>query len=313
MTLENYLANTPVTGPALSYAALPSLISNALQSPSYPSISPFPPPRNVITGKSAGVLNDFRLELSACKYGYDRALWICAADAAFFLLRPQNDPLLASFRTAKNSIHSNYVYLIDSFTPQSLSRLYSFANPAANARMQLQNNAMPPPVLNARTAMAEKIVYALAAYDSGGTVAAQRPLGAAAYLRNTSPSSPSFFVTKNTHAAYKAAIPPPYRKAFEYLRKYRLQQLTSLNVLGHNPLDTDARLSLEALSKAPSREVLPAVFYALTFASHLCRDDPPVYQPPPIAPATVQRRPPHTGTEVTKEPSASIDSFILGG
>jgi hypothetical protein len=312
LRIEEYLKNASITVPGMFYSDMASLISKTLASGAYPSATPFPPSYNVLTGRYAGDLNSFRLELYARSRGYDRALWITSADASFFSLRPKHekhDPFFTAFRTPKDKLNCQYLYLMDSFTPESLTRLYSFVNPVTNASASFQKHAIPPSLLDARNVLAEKILFSLTAHDAGNPVTRERLAGT--YLRNMSPDSDSFFLTKNAHKTYLANIPAPYKKVFEYLRKYRTQQLTSLSILGNSAIDDDTKKSFDLLSKDTSKGNLPSVvFYSWNFAAQLCRNGQTMPQPVP-APAVSKRNMP--GKNIPAPKDTSIDAFIMGG
>jgi hypothetical protein len=234
------------------------------------------------------------MELTALSRGYDRALWISAADVPFFSLRPNpsETPVFAAFRSKNNRLNCQYLYLLDSFTPQSLSRLYTLANPEVNSRCRDTGKPLPATALSIRNRMAEQALYFITAADSGLDSRAPHARAAQQYRQNSSPSSPLFFLTANLHKTYTANIPQPARKAFDYLRKYRSQQLTSLNILGADDIDDAARKSLKYVADADTREALQTIFYAFSFASQLCRGE--------LSPQTVNLR----GRPASRPPSA---------
>jgi hypothetical protein len=282
MRVTDYLKQHPVTSAGTFYNNdMPSLLSETLRQHRFPPPLPLPPPRNVITGSAADPLTGFRLELSALSRGHDRALYIPAADAAFLSLRPREKPVLSAFRS-RNRIYLQNIYFLDSFTPDSLTQLYAFANPITND--QLQDNKLPPPLLALRNAMAQRALCFIASHDNTLDDSARR--FAKEYRQNSSPSSPDYFLSDNLYKTYYAAVSPAAGKAFDYLRKYHTRRLTGLNIplpLLHNGQTEEdaAKESLEYIAQNPGRTI-PTVFFALSFASLLCRQLSPAAAYPSI-------------------------------
>jgi hypothetical protein len=281
MRITEYLKQHPAAGAGFFYADLPALLSRALRSGRYPPPLPPPPPRSVTTGIFPDSVTSFRLELAAFSRGYDRALWMPSADAAFLHLEPEAEekPVLAAFRSVRGLYLQN-VYFIDSFTAASLERFYSFANPRANALYQPDKKPLSAKALAVRNEIAAKALFYTAAHDTGRDSGEPRMERAAFYRQNSSPGSPLFPLMNNAYKTYVSNIPPEAVKAFEYIRKYRAQQLTGLRILSGDGIDATARKSLEYLSEsnvskpnpAESLSAFPAVFYAMSFASQLCRE-----------------------------------------
>jgi hypothetical protein len=281
MRVTDYLKQTPPINAGSFYTDIPALLSEAARSGRRPP----PPPRNVVTGALPDPLNSFRLELSALSRGYDRALWITSADAAFLSLRPEGRPVLTVFRTpGRLSPYIQNLYFLDSFTADSLSRLYSFANPLVNNQFR-DAKPLPAAALSLRNKMAERVVYFAAAHETGQAARENRAQSAERYRRNSSPDSPGYSLFNNLYKTFYANIPPAAGKAFDYLRKRRAQQLTGLNILGNNPTDAAVRKSLERLSTSDSREAPPTVFFAASFASRLCREAISLQEARPAFPA----------------------------
>jgi hypothetical protein len=268
MRVSEYLKQYPVVEPASVYKDIPELLSKALGLGRYPPPAPLALPRNVITGAPARSPAAFRLELEALVRGYDRALWISAADAAFLSLRPKEKerPVPAVF-PFQNRLSFQHLYLIDSFTPDSLADCFSFANPAFNEKRQ-PAKPLPGPALALRNTMAERIVYGAASHDTEG-----RADLAANYRNYSSPSSPSYFLAGGLYKTFLSNIPRPAWKAFDYLRKYRIRQLTGLDLPGTGRTDDPVKTSFDRLSKSDGGEILPVVYFASSFASRLCRGE----------------------------------------
>jgi hypothetical protein len=271
MRVTEYLKQHPITGTSSTYDDIPGLLSAALQSGRYPPPLPLPPPRNAITGFYPNPVDGFRLELSALSRGYDRALFITSADAAFLSLRPKPDekPVLSSFRSPGGGLFLQYLFLLDSFDGGSFSRLYSFANPRSNKENNKSGLPLPPAALGLRNSMAARALYFSAANDTA-LEAGRRVTMAREYKQNSSPASPAFALTGNFYKTCVSNIPSRALKAFDFLRKYHAQAITSLNILGANGADDAVKQSFSYLSKTSPDEVLPVIFFASSFASRLC-------------------------------------------
>jgi hypothetical protein len=273
MLVSEYLRQNPAASPGAFYNDVPGLISRALQSGSFPPPAPPPAAANAVTGAPAGILNGFRLELSGLSKGYDRALFIPQADAVFLSLEPKPDekPLFAALKPYENRFSLQYLYLLDSFTPESLNRLYAFANPAANERDN--GGPLPAGLLDKRNILAEGALYRIASYDTGLAAKNARSRAAGNYRRNTSAGTPYYSVTRNLYKTFVSNIAPPLKSAFDFLRRYRSQQLTALNVPGPGEAGGAAK-SFERLAGAGMKEAVQTVFFAFSFASRLCSADP---------------------------------------
>jgi hypothetical protein len=296
MRVDQYLKQVPLSGGAAFYTDVPDILAASLRSGKFPPPCPPPYSRHLLTGAPADPLNAFRLELTALSRGYDRALWIGAADAAFLSLRPKvrEAPLFTAFRSRNDHLSYQYLYLLDSFTPQSLLRLSTLANPDVNRRCQDTGKPLSGAALSARSRTAERALYYTAAADSGLDTRAPRIRAAQQYRRNSSSDSrsPLFFMVHNLYKTYTANISRPARKAFDYLRKYRSQQLTSLTILeGGEKIDDATQKSFAYIAASENREAVPAVFYAFSFASQLCRGE--------LTPQTVEFRKQHSPRSVS--------------
>jgi hypothetical protein len=269
MRVDQYLKQVPAAGPASVYGDLPALLSSAVRNGRYPPPLPLPPPRNAATGAFPDSVNAFRLELAALSRGHDRALFITAADAAFLSLKPCGKPLAAVFRS-KNRFTLQNLYFLDSFTPDSLEKLYSSANPRINSLHEKnEKRPLPPRAPAVRNKTAERVLFYISACDTGCGAGELRSESAALYRRNSSPASPGYSSAAGAYKTCMANIPPKAVKAFDFLRKYRAQQLTGLSILG--PDDAGgAKQSFERLSASDPQEIIPAVFFAMSFAAQLC-------------------------------------------
>jgi hypothetical protein len=129
--------------------------------------------------------------------------------------------------------------------------------------------------------MAQRALYFIASHDNTLDDSARR--FAKEYRQNSSPESPSYFLAQNLYKTYYANIPPQAGKAFEYIRKYHTRRLTGLPISlpllhGGQTEDDAAKKSLEYIAQDDPGQTIPTVFFALSFASRLCRLSPaPVY------------------------------------
>jgi hypothetical protein len=198
-------------------------------------------------------------------------LWIASADAAFLSLepKPQEKPLFTAFRLNDNRMSFQYRYLLDSFTPESLGKLFTFSPPGIP---DTPDKKRSPTIRAFRNKMSESMLFFMASHDSGFDTKNIREKRSANFRTHSSPASPAHYVTKGMYRTYISSITAQAKPAFEYFRKYHAQQLTSLPILGNN-IDDSTGKSLRHLTRS-SADALQTVFFARSFASQLCRDNP---------------------------------------
>jgi hypothetical protein len=109
---------------------------------------PLPENTNLVTGARRYDLNAQRLELHAASAGLDRTLWIFAADAEILGLELRDGqkplPVFANITTSDHTacLEAHHAYLLDQFTPETISRLYEYANPESINNLALKGRGM---------------------------------------------------------------------------------------------------------------------------------------------------------------------------
>jgi hypothetical protein len=309
MKITDFMKRASLCDPESACGDVGLLLDAAVSAGRFPSDKPLPRDCNAVSRYHADILNGQRIELAAITQGFDRALWIHAADAAFLGLEPRGDPLrLAARNAGKGGVRFSLqnVYLIDQFSDASLSRLYAWANPAVNREYA---SGLGETALRVRNALAVKSVYAIAQYDTGILDAVHRTKAMKNYRENTlSVSGTGFALARDTHRSCLAAIPPPGRSAFEYLRKYHAQQLTALQVIPAGSANNGGlRKSFDYLARNPG-EALRTVFYSRLFAARLCNPEFAVPYPVSLTPASSMREN-RTGIVSTRR-ETPVETFI---
>jgi hypothetical protein len=260
MKITDYMKKTTTIPPNEIISDISRLFSSALKSDSFPSDNPIPRDLNAVSLGHADIVNAQRIELAALSKGYDRALWINAPDAAFLGLKPKDNPIPFVYRE-NQKLNVQYVYLVDSFTEQSLNNLYAFNDP--NPDHENGNH-------RAVGKLAQKVLYAIANYDTGSIDKTTRAQAVKQYRSNTAPGSPDFSNAQTIYKSYSAAIAPAARPAFDYFRKYHAQQITALPILREG-VDKDPALkkSFRFLSDNPE-QALKTAYYSRLFSSRVC-------------------------------------------
>jgi hypothetical protein len=269
MKITDYYKHTTLRDTGEFCTDTAGLLREALQASSFPAALPFLRDLNALTHKHAGILNSQRLELSAFAGGFSGTLWIQEADAALLALEPRGKALPLAY-PGNGGFGVTLTRFAGSFSKESLERMFSFVNPGENAKA-LPN--LPGTALAARNIAAQKALYAIANYGVETGQDPGRSRMAALYRKNTAPSSPALNVSQGMLSAYARPVPPPARPAFEYLRKFRAQQLTGLCLFSQAERNSSSlRKSFAFLSDNP-KEAVTAFYFSRLFAHKLCRTD----------------------------------------
>jgi hypothetical protein len=297
MKITEYLKQTNLREAGELCSDVSDLLARSLSSGYFPS--PVPPPRdlNAVTGTHADILNGQRIELAAFAAGHARALWINAPDAAFLGLEPEAPPLPLVFRV-NGRIDAEYVYLLDSFSEQSRSRMYAFA---ASDAGECQNG-LSGELLATRGGLSERVLHSVVHYDTGLPERGGRYVAARHYRLNSMSGSQELNSAREIHRSCLGAVSPPAKPAFDYIRAYHAQQLTGLPLTPPDAdRDRELKNALEFLSGNP-REAVKTFFFARLFASRLCRRSLSLSPGESAAPAAART--------VPAQRARSIEEFI---
>jgi hypothetical protein len=272
MNILEYMKQAERIHPAGVLFDMPGLFAASVSKGTFPPSLPLPENLNAVSRSRAGILNGQRLELYALNLGLDRGVWLFASDAAFLGLETKKNlsqPLTLVSKTGyAGSVHAaaETAYLIDQFTPSSLERMYSFANPGINSS---ENHGLEEPMLSARNRTAVNAVYALSRYDSGlGGKAARK--NARKNLRdNSRPGSAGFKSALRTYALYTSSLPEDSKTVFDFLRSYYTQQLSGEPLLDNTRFNKHILIKSMKKLSGDKEAVIKTFFYAKDFSQRL--------------------------------------------
>jgi hypothetical protein len=267
MTVSNYLAQTPLYTAQHWVSEMESLIkASSRTAGSFPFSreAPLPENTNLVTGDRRYDLNAQCLELHAASTGIDRTLWLFAADAEILGLELRDGqkplPVFANIIEPDHTtrLEAHLSYLLDQFTPESISRLYEYAGPASINREDVNTRR--------RYMFAKMAVFNIANYDSGVPDKSAR-LSTMKHIReNSDPHNPAFEDARNAYRYYSSRGRP---EVFNALRTYYIRQVSG------NPLDSQH--DREHLSRAglltDIPQTLKSMFHARIFVKRLEQAD----------------------------------------
>jgi hypothetical protein len=224
------MKQTPVYAAKNWISEMETLLKNSSASGHFPFSHDAPMPENtsLVTGSHRYDLNAQRLELYAASIGVDRTLWVFAADAEILGLEAKDGqkPLLVFSNIIESPdqeprLDAHQVYLVDQFTPESLSRLSRYAHPES---LDPRNTGS-----RRRYMLAKMAILNIAGYDSGFTDQSAR-LSALKHIReNSDPHNPAF---EDARAAYRHYAAHSRTGVFNALRSYYIRQVSG------SPLDS---------------------------------------------------------------------------
>jgi hypothetical protein len=264
MTISNYLQQTPAYTAEHWVSEMESLITASSANGNFPFFQeqPLPENMNLITGSRRYDLNCQRLELHAASVSADRTLWVFAADAEILNLQArEGQKPLVIFSTItgpeqEDRLEAHQAYLLDQFTPESISRLYEYASPDSIQDADMANSRQ-------RYMFAKMAVLHIADYDSGVRDQHTRLSTVKNIRENSDPQNSSFEDARSTYRSY---VRSGKSDVFNVLRKYYIQQVSG------NPLDSPKEkkpaLSLPGLLKDIPK-TMKSMFYARIFVKRL--------------------------------------------
>jgi hypothetical protein len=270
MNISGYMKQTPVFSAKNWIAEMETLLKSASASGNFPFSGGEPPPENtnLITGNRPYDLNAQRIDLHAASAGISRSLWLFSADAEILglELKDGQKPLLifANITAAGHEprLEAHHAYLLDQFSPETISRLYEYASPES-INLEDANSRR-------RYSAAKSAVLNIANYDSGIMDKPVR-LSAVKHIReNSDPRSPAYEDARDACRYYSSRS---RADVFSFLRKYYTWQVSG------NPLDSqdsqnsrEHKLSLAALlSDVP--ETIRSMFHARVFVQRLTQEN----------------------------------------
>jgi hypothetical protein len=271
MTISDYLQKSSAYTTEKWVSEMESLMKAASSAEKFPFIQekPLPENTNLVTGSHRYDLNAQRIELFAASTGMDRTLWAFAADAEILGLEAKDGqkPLLMFSNIIENPsreprLDAHQVYLIDQFTPESISRIPEYAHPESIDPRNISSRH--------RYILAKMALLNIANYDSGISDQYNRLAALKNIKENSNPKSAAFEDAGNTYRHYVRHDGHRGKNnadVFNALRKYYICQVSG------NPLNAH-KISLPPsafLSHIPA--TIKTMFNARIFVKRLENQD----------------------------------------